>query len=123
MLVSNKHQLEKFGGMLITQPNQAFTPRQILEQFARGEVVPSLNEPSDAIVSDGKNDDQLFNDVIEFEDALDAEAHLIENQYQLFKNEDTQNQGGTPVHNRTPETSVQTAPGVSGHSAGEGENT
>lgn len=79
----------------ITQPNQAFTPRQILEQFARGEIIPSEYSPSDTIDDTSCTEDQLVNDVIEFEDAIEAENHLIENQYAL---ESTKNKRKSPAH-------------------------
>lgn len=84
---------EPFDVHLITQPNQAFTPRQILEQFARGEVVPSEFRPSDNIDESNTSEESLINDVIEFEDKIDAENHLIENQYELYKEE--QQEGAT----------------------------
>lgn len=114
------HQLDLFDDSLITQPNQAFTPRQILEQFARGEVVPSEYQPSDTIIDDGTNEDQLVNEVIEFEDKIDAENHLIENQYALY-HEPATNESGAPVPNGTPESSVQTPAGYDGQPGGEGE--
>lgn len=72
------------AGELITQPNQAFTPREILEQFARNEVVSSVYEPSDSLTDDNVPDSEMDN-IIEFEDKIDAEGHLVENQYQLYK--------------------------------------
>ena len=72
------------AGELITQPSQAFTPRQIIEQFARNEVVPTLYEPTDALSDDNVPDDDM-DQMIEFEDKIDAEGHLLENQYQLYK--------------------------------------
>lgn len=70
----------------LTQPNQAFTPRQILEQFARNEVVPTFNQSSDLLDDEHyKEDDLLSDNVIEFEDDIEAEGHLIENQYRLYE--------------------------------------
>ena len=73
---------KKISANLVTQPNQSFTPRQILEQFARGEVIPCEYHDSDNIDDAHFSEEQLISDdVIEFEDRIDAENHLIENQY------------------------------------------
>lgn len=70
----------------LTQPNQAFTPRQILEQFARHEIVPSFNKSSDLLDEDHFSENDLLSDnVIEFDDDIEAEGHLIENQYRLYE--------------------------------------
>jgi len=83
-------------GELITQPNQAFTPRQILEQFARNEVVPSIYEPTDALDDDNVPDDDMEN-MIEFEDKIDAEGHLIENQYQPYQDQEHETHESEPA--------------------------
>lgn len=72
-------------GYLVTQPNQAFTVRQILDQFARGEVIPTQFQSTDTL-GDDIPDDEVDN-VVEFEDSLDAQSHLITNQYKLIENE------------------------------------
>lgn len=92
-----------FDTFLITQPNQAFTPRQILEQFARGEVIPSEYHPSDNIDDSTTSEESMINDVIEFEDKIDAENHLIENQYELYQEQQTE----TEVSTSTEETSEE----------------
>lgn len=79
---------DEFDKLLLTQPNQAFTPRQILEQFARNEVVPSYNQSSDLISDDIMSDDQMLDsDLIEFDDPMEAEQHLIDNQYKSYEEE------------------------------------
>lgn len=72
-------------GPVIAQPNQAFTVRQIIDQYARGEVIPTMFESTDTLSDD--IDDDAMEDIIEFEDKIDAEAHLLANQYKLFENE------------------------------------
>lgn len=82
----------KGAGVLITQPNQAFTPRQIIEQFARNEIVPSMYSPTDSLDDEHFTDEELLSDnVIEFNDKIDAEAHLIENQYRIYEEKQTTN--------------------------------
>lgn len=77
---------------MITQPNQAFTPRQIIEQFARNEIVPSMYSPTDSLDDEHFTDEELLSDnVIEFNDKIDAEAHLIENQYRIYEEKQTAN--------------------------------
>lgn len=56
----------------ITEPNQAFSPRQIVEQFARNELTAKVFEDSDMINSDNYSDDEMVNNTIEFEDEFDA---------------------------------------------------
>lgn len=92
-----------FSKKLITQPNEAFTPRQILEQFARGEVLPSQYSPSDSINDVNFSDDQLINDVIEFDDEFDAQQHLMDNQYKIF--DDEEKQSGNDVSTSVESTS------------------
>lgn len=79
---------DQFDDMLITQPNQAFTPRQILEQFARNEVVPSYNQSTDNLDDDHYNDDDLLdNELHEFEDLMEAQTYLDENQFKPLEDE------------------------------------
>lgn len=102
-MLKPRYTLIDLDNQLITQPNQAFTPRQILEQFARNEIIPSMNEPSDNIYDDGTNEDALVHDVIEFEDQIDAENHLIENQYRLYQDEQrTETPPATPAGDQEP---------------------
>lgn len=87
---------DQFDDMLITQPNQAFTPRQILEQFARNEVVPSYNQSTDILDDDHYTDDVLLdNELHEFDDPMEAQTYLDENQFQLQEDE-----AQTPNHVR-----------------------
>lgn len=84
-----------FDGTLITQPNQAFTPRQILEQFARNEIVPSYNESSDSLSDDNyKDDDLLDGDVVEFDDPMEAQSYIQENQFQPYEEKQGTNLSG-----------------------------
>lgn len=82
-----KHFNDFFTEVSDTIPNQAFTPRQIIEQFARNEVIPSMYTSTDGIDDSSYTDEQLVNDVIEFEDKIDAENHLIEQKYELQRDE------------------------------------
>lgn len=83
---------DKFDDLLITQPNQAFTPRQILEQFARNEVVPTFNQSSDSLDDSNYSDDQLLDSELhEFDDSMEAETYLNENQFQLQNETETSN--------------------------------
>lgn len=76
----------EFSTLLITQPNQAFTPRQILEQFARNEVVPTMNQSTDALDDSNYSEDELLeSDVIEFEDEIEAQSYINENQFRLYE--------------------------------------
>ena len=86
---------------LVTQPNQSFTIRQIIEQFARNEVIPCTYHESDNINDENFTESQMVNNVIEFEDAIDAENHLIENQYKPYEESSTtpsQSQGNQSQH-------------------------
>lgn len=69
---------------LITEPDEAFTPRQILEQFARGELSVKEFEPTDSIDSLTYSDDQMM-DAIEFEDDFEAAQFLMDSR--IEKNE------------------------------------
>lgn len=80
-----------FDDSVITQPNQAFTPRQILEQFARNEVVPIYNESSDSLTDENYDDDTLLDSELhEFDDAMEAQTYIEENQFKLIENEEKQ---------------------------------
>lgn len=82
----------EFSKLLITQPNQAFTPRQILEQFARNEVVPTMNSSTDALDDSNYSEDELLDsDVIEFEDEIEAQSYLNENQFRLYEEQQSDN--------------------------------
>lgn len=90
-------------GPCLTQPNQAFTVRQIIDQFARGELIPSVYSPTDDL--DDSIDDDRMEEIIEFEDKIDAEGHLIQNQYSLF-NETNESQLTAPAGDSKPSTDV-----------------
>lgn len=57
---------------LICEPNQAFTPRQIVEQFARQELSANVFDSTDSIDSDSYSDEQMASGVIDFEDEFEA---------------------------------------------------
>lgn len=100
---------EEMSHLTITQPNQAFTPRQILEQFARNEVIPSEYQPSDNIDDSNTSEESMVNDVIEFEDKIDAENHLIENQYALQHEADQGQQASGEGSSQAPEEVTSTS--------------
>lgn len=98
-----------FDGTVITQPNQAFTPRQILEQFARNEIVPSYNESSDSLSDDNyKDDDLLDGDVVEFDDAMEAQSYIQDNQFQPYE----EKQSTVTSGDGTPSGTTPTDPGA-----------
>lgn len=66
------------GYPLLSEPNQAFTPRQILEQFARNELSAKIFDPSDMIDSDNYSDDQMVDGVVDFEDEFEATQFMKE---------------------------------------------
>lgn len=109
MLIINNRKADftndKFSQQLVTQPNQAFTPRQILEQFARNEVIPSYNQSTDMIDDEHFSEEEMEN-IIEFEDQFEAAQHLIDNQYKLKENE--KEQSGIPAAAGHQESSKET---------------
>lgn len=72
---SNFKQLE-IQFPLFTEPNQSFTPRQIIDQFARGECSAHSFEPSDNIDDDSYSDDHMVDHVLEFEDEFSALEYM-----------------------------------------------
>lgn len=64
----------------ITEPNQSFTVRQIIDQFSRGEVMAKYYDPTDEI-DDSRYSEEELEHTIEFEDEFEAREHLESNQY------------------------------------------
>lgn len=85
MKINLRNQLSiEFKDYILTQPNQAFTPRQIIEQFARHEIVPTMNESSDLLDEVNYSEETLLeSDVIEFDDPMEAAFYLNDNQFSL----------------------------------------
>ena len=50
MIIKRNNYICEWAGddTTITEPDQAFTPREIVEQFARGELTAKMFNPSDA---------------------------------------------------------------------------
>lgn len=62
---------------LITEPNQFFTPRQIIEQFARGELTAKTFTPTDNLSEENFTEDELLDKpIISFEDEFDAKTFM-----------------------------------------------
>lgn len=69
-----------------TEPNQAYSVRQIIDQYSKGELMAKTFNPSDNIDDESYSEEQLEN-VITFEDEFEAFNHLQENQYGTRKKE------------------------------------
>lgn len=75
MRVQKSHSVYKEQELVyprFVEPNQAFTPRQIIDQFSRGEISAKSFEESDAIYDDIYSDDHMVDHTIEFEDQFEA---------------------------------------------------
>lgn len=114
-MIRSRFVLLPLSKQLITQPNQAFTPRQIIEQFARNELIPTMNHQSDLLTDDNYTEDELLSDdVIEFEDDIEAQAHINEQQYRPYEKK----QSPDPVRERS-----QTPSGEDNSGSGTGSET
>lgn len=72
----------------ITEPSQAFTPRQILDQFARGELSVKTFSPTDGLSEDYYTEDQLLDgDVVSFEDEFEAQDYINDLRLEEVKHE------------------------------------
>lgn len=69
-----------------TQPNMAFTPRQIIEQFASGEVIAQENFPTDDFYDDKYSDDELVS-LVQIDDDFQARQAVIDFQIEQQENE------------------------------------
>ena len=58
------------------EPNQAFSPRQIIDQFSRGEISAKSFEETDAIYDDVYTDDNMVDNVVEFADYFEAKEFM-----------------------------------------------
>ena len=67
------------------EPNQAFTPRQIIDQFSRGEISAKSFEETDSIYDDSYTDDNMVDNVIEFEDQFEATEFMKTTKVIKFK--------------------------------------
>ena len=75
MRVQKSHSVYKEQKLVyprFVEPNQAFTPRQIIDQFSRGEISAKSFEETDIIYDDVYSDDQMVDHTIEFEDQFEA---------------------------------------------------
>lgn len=73
----------------ITEPSQAFTPRQILDQFARGELSVKTFSPTDGLSENNYTEDQLLDgDVVSFEDEFEAQDYMNDLRLEEVKHED-----------------------------------
>lgn len=88
---------------LIAEPNQAFTVRQIIEQFARGETTAKAFEPTDDINDQNYSETQLLG-VVDDLDEFEQRQYLMDLQESL----DNEKEKQVSADNRT---SVQTASG------------
>lgn len=90
-----------------TQPNMAFTPRQIIEQFASGEVVAQDYSPTDDFYDDKYSDDELVG-VTQLDDDFQARQHVID-----FEIEQYEAKASANLRDGAKKTSDSTAPNVS----------
>lgn len=77
---------------LLTEPNQSFTPRQIIDQFSRGELSAKAFEPSDSIDSESYSDDNMVDNIIEFEDEFQAIEFMNTTKVKKKREKDVQSQ-------------------------------
>lgn len=85
-VVGKKYEDVNVSFPLITEPNQAFTVRQILEQYSRGEVTARITEPSDDINDSNYSDDDMLDKTIDFnDDYFDAAQYMKDTKF--VKNE------------------------------------
>lgn len=100
------HQHYKVPYLLnFTQPNMAFTPRQIIEQFASGEVIARENTPTDEFYDDKFTDDELAS-LVQIEDDFQARQAVIDFQIEQQVNE---TETSTNLRNGVEENTTPTA--------------
>lgn len=69
-------QPEELSGELVTEVGQAYTPRQILQQFVNQDIHVRAKTPTDFYDDTNTTEDALFENVIESEDQFDLRENL-----------------------------------------------
>lgn len=95
---------------LFTEPNQAFSVRQIIEQFARGETTAKTFEPSDDINDTNYSESQMMG-IVDNLDEFEQRQYLMDLQESL--NNEKDNQAHASFSESTQGPSEQTTDGVS----------
>lgn len=91
-----------------TVPDQSFTPRQILEQFASGEVVAQRHDSTDDFYDNTMSDDDLVDKVVDVVDEFQARQYVLD-----FKLAQDEAKASDIVRSSTSQGAAETINGVS----------